>query len=42
MPEGMVEFTSPFFILKPVDMARGNQKIFYGVNNRGTKVISGE
>ena len=34
---GMVEFTSPFFILKPVDMARGNQKIFYGVNNRGNK-----
>ena len=34
---GMVEFTAPFFILKPVDMARGNQKIFYGVNNRGNK-----
>ena len=34
---GMVEFSSPFFILKPVDMARGNQKIFYGVNNRGNK-----
>ena len=35
--KGMVEFTSPFFILKPVDMARGNQKIFYGINNRGNK-----
>ncbi len=32
---GMVEFSTPFFILKPVDMARGNHKIFYGVNNRG-------
>ena len=36
-PKGMVAFSSPFFILKPVDMARGNQKIFYGVNNRGNK-----
>ncbi len=35
---GMVEFTSPFFILKPVDMAQGKQKIFYGVNNRGNKL----
>ena len=34
---GMVEFTSPFFILKPVDIARGNGKIFHGVNNRGNK-----
>src|SRR2546422_6446433 len=32
---GMVEFSAPFFILKPVDMARGNRKIFYTVNNRG-------
>jgi hypothetical protein len=32
---GMVEFSTPFFILKPVDMARGNHKIFYTVNNRG-------
>jgi len=37
----MVEFSSPFFILKPVDMARGNHKIFYGVNNRGNKIESG-
>src|SRR2546425_1169050 len=34
----MVEFTAPFFILKPVDMARGNHKIFYAINNRGNKV----
>jgi hypothetical protein len=33
----MVGFTSPFFILKPVDMARGNHKIFYAINNRGNK-----
>jgi Alpha/beta hydrolase domain len=33
--QGLVEFSAPFLILKPVDMARGNQKIFYGINNRG-------
>jgi hypothetical protein len=32
---GLVEFNSPFLILKPVDVTRGNQKIWYGVNNRG-------
>jgi Alpha/beta hydrolase domain len=36
--QGMVEFSSPFFILKPVDMARGNHKLFYGINNRGNKL----
>src|SRR5712671_8089066 len=39
--KGMVEFTAPFFILKPVDRARGNHKIFYGVNNRGNKQTLG-
>src|SRR5258706_8502323 len=36
--KGMVGFSSPFFILKPVDMTRGNRKILYGVNNRGNKL----
>src|SRR3954469_4098146 len=36
-PKGMVGFTAPFFILKPVDLARGNHKVFYGINNRGNK-----
>ena len=36
-PKGVVGFTTPFFILKPVDMARGNHKISYGINNRGNK-----
>jgi hypothetical protein len=35
---GMVEFSSSFFILKPVDMARGNHKFLYGINNRGNKI----
>jgi len=38
---GMVEFTAPFFILKPVNMAQGNHKLFYGVNNRGNKQTLG-
>jgi len=38
---GMVEFSSPFFILKPVDMRRGNHKLFYGINNRGNKAEIG-
>src|SRR6202521_4600117 len=36
--KGGVGFSSPFFLLKPVDMARGNHKLFYGVNNRGNKL----
>ncbi len=36
--KGLVEFSTPVFILKPVDMSRGNGKIFYGVNNRGNKL----
>jgi hypothetical protein len=35
---GMVGFSSPFFLLKPVNMTRGNRKILYGVNNRGNKL----
>jgi Alpha/beta hydrolase domain len=36
---GRVEFSTPFFILKPVDPARGNGKIFYTVNNRGNDAL---
>jgi hypothetical protein len=35
---GMVEFSSQFFIIKPVDMKRGNRKLFYGINNRGNNI----
>ena len=34
---GTVELSAPFCILKPLDMARGNHKIFYAINNRGNK-----
>jgi hypothetical protein len=37
-PRGTVGFSAPFYILKPIDMARGNRKMFYGVNNRGNKI----
>lgn len=36
---GKVEYWSDFCILKPVDMARGNSKIFYDAPNRGSKRI---
>jgi hypothetical protein len=32
---GRVEYVTNFLILKPVDMRRGNGKIFYTINNRG-------
>ena len=38
---GMVEFSAPFLILKPVNMTRGNRKIWYGINNRGNCIELG-
>ena len=38
---GYVEFSTTFYMLKPVDVSRGNGKVFYGVNNRGNKLESG-
>src|SRR5712692_7676642 len=32
---GMVGYVVDFLIFKPVDMSKGNGKIFYGINNRG-------
>ena len=36
--KGMVEFRTNFVIIRPVDMAKGNQKILYGINNRGNPI----
>jgi hypothetical protein len=36
--KGQVEFSAPFVIIKPVDPTRGNQKILYGINNRGNNI----
>ncbi len=35
---GLVEFSADFFILKPVDMSKGNGELFFEVNNRGNKI----
>jgi hypothetical protein len=37
--KGLVEFRAPFYILKPVDVAKGNGKIWYGINNRGSQTV---
>ena len=36
---GLVEYETDFFILRPLDPARGNGVIFYEVNNRGRKAL---
>ncbi|MBI4641813.1 MAG: hypothetical protein HY731_14065 [Candidatus Tectomicrobia bacterium] len=36
---GLVEFSTGFFILKPLEMARGNRRLIYDVVNRGNKRI---
>ncbi len=36
--KGLVEFRSRFVIIRPVDLAKGNQKILYGINNRGNPI----
>ena len=36
---GKVEFSADFYLLKPVDPARGNGRLFYEAGNRGTKRI---
>lgn len=37
--QGLVEFSADFYLLKPVDPARGNGRLFYEAGNRGTKRI---
>jgi Alpha/beta hydrolase domain len=36
---GMVEYSADFYILKPVDLDRGNGALFYELSNRGNKGI---
>jgi hypothetical protein len=38
---GAVGYEADFFMLRPVDAARGNRKIVYDVTNRGRKFIHG-
>jgi hypothetical protein len=37
--QGLVEFWADFYLLKPVDPARGNGRLFYEAGNRGSKRI---
>ncbi|MFL5396467.1 MAG: alpha/beta hydrolase domain-containing protein [Myxococcales bacterium] len=36
---GTVGYSMDFFLLKPIDLAKGNHKLFMEVNNRGTKLF---
>ena len=40
-PGGKVEYATDFFILRPVDAAKGNGRLLYEVNNRGRKMLIG-
>ena len=37
--KGMVEFAGEFILLKPVDLQKGNHRMIFDVNNRGTLTI---
>jgi hypothetical protein len=39
--DGLVEYTTDFFILRPRDFAKGKGRILYEVNNRGRKMLFG-
>lgn len=38
---GLVEFSADMVILKPVDLSKGSQTLFFAVNNRGRKIAFG-
>jgi hypothetical protein len=35
---GMVEYSTDIYIVRPVDPARGNHRVFFDINNRGNAV----
>src|SRR5262245_31341401 len=37
--KGKVEYSFDFYILKPIDLARGNHKMLYEPPNRGAKTV---
>jgi hypothetical protein len=39
--DGLVEFSSTLDIVKPVEITRGNRRIFYEFSNRGGKAMLG-
>jgi hypothetical protein len=38
LPDGNVQYSFTFYILKPINLAQGNHKIFYEAPNRGSKL----
>ncbi len=36
---GLVEYATDVYIIKPVELARGNRRLIYDVNNRGNKRV---
>jgi hypothetical protein len=36
----MVEYSADFYILKPVDVTKGNGALFYELANRGNRAFS--
>jgi Alpha/beta hydrolase domain len=38
---GMVEYSTDIYILKPLNLAQGNRKLYMEVNNRGGKLFGG-
>ncbi len=38
---GMIEYSMDMYILKPIDLNKGNHKLFLEVNNRGGKLFGG-
>jgi hypothetical protein len=39
--DGMVEYSTDVYILKPVDMAKGSSRLFFDILNRGNKLAFG-
>ena len=37
--QGLVEYATDFYLLKPIDLNAGNRRLIYDVNNRGNKRI---
>jgi hypothetical protein len=37
--DGKVQYTSTFYVLRPLDLAKGNRRLFYDFGNRGNKRI---
>jgi hypothetical protein len=38
LPDGNVQYSFTFYILKPINLAQGNHRIFYEAPNRGSKL----